>query len=211
MLLDINNVDWSLLQLAKSGRGVKLIYNKEPVQFCTSSLYTPFGVNSLSKEWSNFNEYNVECSLNQSSSPTSSAFRLFLETLDSKIAELVTENAHLFANGTSGTYTSILRDNGNYPKRIKLQFPRDKNGNFESVLFDDQKQKLLLNETNINECVSKGKIFKCIIECAKVWSFNGKVGSIWNIVQLKFSEQHQQQQENAFTNSAAYTELVIED
>jgi hypothetical protein len=192
-MIDLQNIDDSFFQLGKSGRAVKLLYNKTPVQFCTSSLYTPFGIKSTIKDWSNFTEYYIDCSLNQSNSENAMSFRKSIEDLDEKIAELVKSNLSLFnsKNETANdnfVYSPILRENKTYPKLMKLQFPRDKNGNFESFIFDEQKQKIKLDDNNILEYLNKGKVFKCIIECSKIWYYNGKVGSIWNVVQLKFSD-----------------------
>jgi hypothetical protein len=189
-LVDINEIDWSLLSLGKSGRTVKLLYNKKPFQFCTSLLYTPFGVKSNSKDWSKFDEYYLDCSLNQSTSEVSINFRDFVSKLDEKIVDLIKNNAELMSidKNTEFTYNSILRENKNYPKLMKLQLPRDKNGNFDCFVFNHDKTKIKIDETNIEEVLVKGKIFKCIIECSKLWYFKEKVGSLWNIVQLKFAD-----------------------
>lgn len=192
-MIDLQNFNEDDFKLGKSGRAIRLLYNKEPLQICTSTLYSPFGIKSINKEWSNFTEYNVDCSLNQSSSETSVVFKNFIDKLDDVIQKLVKENLTLFnsKNETANenfTYTSILRENKSYPKLMKLQFTRDKQGNFESFIFDEQKEKLPINESNIDNIIAKGKIFKTIIECVKVWYYNGKVGSIWKIVQLKFCE-----------------------
>lgn len=181
------------LKLGKSGRAVKLLYNKEPIQICSSTLYTPFGVKSLNKEWSNYAEYNLDCSLNQSNSETSVLFRNSIQKLDKMIEDLVKENTSLFDSKNEKcdenfVYSPILRENGSYPKLMRLQLSRDKNGNFESFIFDENKQKIKIDENNINEVLKKGKCFKVIMECVKVWYYNGKVGSIWKIVQLKLSE-----------------------
>jgi hypothetical protein len=92
---------------------------------------------------------------------------------------------------------------------MKLQLPRDKNGNFESFIFDDQKEKIMLDSNNVSDIFSKGKVFKCIIECAKVWVYNGRIGSIWNVVQLKFTENkfHQAIGNNS---TEVYTQLMID-
>ena len=214
-MIDIGNYDKNAFKLGKSGRAVKLLYNKEPVQICTSSLYSPFGVKSINKDWSNFTEYSIDCSLNQASSETAVNYRTFVEKLDSVIKTLVAENLNLFGNKNETptenfTYTSILRENGSYPKLMKLQLPRDKNGNFESFVFDERKQKIRLDESNIETVLSKAKIFKCIIECSKLWYYNGKVGSIWNIVQLKFSEKSINTTSND-TKDNVYTQLAILD
>jgi hypothetical protein len=192
-MIDLQNFNDDDIKLGKSGRAIRLLYNKEPLQICTSTLYSPFGIKSVNKEWSNFTEYNLDCSLNQSNSETSMVFKNFIDKLDIIIQKLVKENLSLFnsKNETANenfAYTSILRENGSYPKLMKLQFTRDKQGNFESFIFDEQKEKIPINENNIDNIIAKGKIFKTIIECVKVWYYNGKVGTIWKVVQLKFCE-----------------------
>lgn len=208
-MLDIQSVDWDNLQVAKSGRTIKLLYDKEPLSVCTSSLYSPFGIKSVNKEWSNFTEYSIDCSMNQSSNENSTGFRTFIEELDTKLNELVQSNLHVFdKNASSAEYSPFLRENKNYPKLMKLQLPRDKNGNFQSFIFDNNKDKIKISDNNIEEVVSKGKVFKCIIECAKLWYYNGKIGSIWNVVQLKFNEAKVHDEQSA---PAVYNELMIDD
>lgn len=215
-MIDINTIDWSELKLAKVGRSIQLLYNKKPFQFCTSPLYTPFGVKSVTKEWSAFDEFSIDCSLNQAQTEGAVRFRDFITQLDTKIQELVKENASLF-NSNSGNpgagfvYNTILRENGTYPKLMKLQLPRDKNGNFTSFVFDEQKNKIPINESNISDTLTRGKVFRCIIECSKIWSFGGKVGSIWNIVQLKFSDVKIVNSANNNVNPGVYNTLMISD
>lgn len=212
MILDLSAFDSEKFSLAKSGRNIKLLYDKQPFQICTTTLYTPFGVKNISKDWSNFNEYWIDCSLNQSPNENSTNFRNFVETLDKKIVELVNDNKTLFPNYSDKLdYTNILRENKNYPKLMKLQLLRDKNGNFESFIFDENKKKIRVNENSIEEILSKGKMFKCIIECSKVWVYNGKIGSIWNVVQLKLSEQKREAVNNKTESSIDYTQMLIED
>ena len=208
-MIDIENVDWDKFVLAKSGRAVKLLYGKEPVQFCTSSLYTPFGVKSVDKDWSTFTEYNIDCSVNNAQTGNAVTFKEFVDKLDNKIQELARQQNDIFTKGNGGdfVYSPVLRENGTYPRLMKLQMTRDRNGNFTSVVFDENKNKIMIDESNINDILSKGKVFKCIVECAKVWCFNGKIGSIWNIVQLKFSERTL----NKNTGPADYSKLMISD
>jgi hypothetical protein len=222
-IVNLDTLDNNNLKLGKSGRAVKLLYNKEPIQICSSTLYTPFGVKSLNKEWSNYAEYNLDCSLNQSNSETSILFRNSIEKLDKIIEELVRENTSLFdsKNGTCNddfVYSPLLRENGSYPKLMRLQLSRDKNGNFESFIFDENKQKIKITENNIDTILSKGKCFKTIIECVKVWYYNGKVGSIWKIVQLKLSERSlpkkedsEKEDEGSSSTKNVYNQLMIMD
>lgn len=218
-IANLDKLDESDLKLGKSGRAIKLLYNKEPIQICSSTLYTPFGVKSINKEWSNYAEYNVDCSLNQSNSETSIFFRNGIEKLDKIIEKLVKENTSLFDSknekcNDNFIYSPLLRENGSYPKLMRLQLSRDKNGNFESFIFDENKQKIKITENNIDEILSKGKCFKTIIECVKIWYYNGKVGSIWKIVQLKLSErtitkQDSEKEESSLKN--IYNQIMILD
>lgn len=219
-MIDLQNFDENDIKLGKSGRAVKLLYNKEPIQICTSTLYSPFGIKPVHKEWSNFTEYVLDCSLNQSASETSLSFKNSIDKLDVIIEKLVKENLSLFNTKTNTinqsdefVYMPLLRENNNYPKLIKLQFTRDKLGNFESFIFDEQKEKIPINENNIEDTVSKGKIFKTIIECVKVWCYNGKIGSIWKVVQLKFCEKERiRNEDNSLSPTQnIYNQLLIDD
>ena len=215
-VIDLQNLEVDKFKLGKSGRAIKLFYDKEPVQICTSTMYLPFGVKSVSKEWSNYSEYNMDCFLNNSTSDISITFRESIEKLDSIIRNLVKENLTLFDSKTEKAnenfiYNAILRENGSYPKLMRLQLSRDRNGNFESVIFDESKKKIKIDEHNID---TKGKNFKTIIECVKIWHYNGKVGSIWNIVQLKFSEKTLKEIEpdqRTVSGANVYNQLLIID
>ena len=192
-------------KLGKKVRNVVLLNNDlEPVRITTSTLYSPFGVKMSKNDWSVHNEYYMSCLLNESKSENSESFKNTIANIDQEIEKQVKENYEIF-NTKSKTmdgnfvYSPILRENGTYPKLMTIDFPRDKNGNFESILYDEQKNKMVLNESNIDTLLRKGRAFKAIIECVKVWYYNGKVGSKWRVVQLKFSEKNNK--ENSETDS----------
>lgn len=214
-LVDLKNLDENVLKLGKSGRAVKLFYDKEPLQLCTSTMYIPFGVKSNVKEWATYSEYYVDTFINNSKSEVSQNFKNCIENLDEHIKRLVKDNIQMFDSKKETarenfTYSPILRENGAYPKLMKLQFTRDRNGNFESFIFDENKQKIPIDENNIETVLSKGKTFKAIIECSKVWYYEGKVGSIWKIVQLKFSEKTIPEGGNVDSENL-YNQLLIQD
>lgn len=189
--INLNEIDLNKLQLAKSGRLVKLMYNKEPLQLVTGKLYSPFGVKVNPNNYSAFNNCHLDCSLNQNNSEVSVAYRNSLEKLDEKITELISNNTHLF-NATNGfdtsMYSPVLRENKSYPKLMKISLPRDSKGNFTGVVFNEKKEKVQLNDNNISDTLPKGLVFKSILECGKVWYYNGRFGTTWNLVQLIFSE-----------------------
>jgi hypothetical protein len=215
--VDLQTLDIKNLKLGKSGRAVKLLYDKQPLQLCTSTMYIPFGVKFSVKEWTNYPEYYLDCFLNNSKSDISINFKECIGRLDSMISDLVKQNLTLFNSKTESPrsdfdYSPILRENGQYPKLMRLQVSRDRNGNFESFIFDENKQKVPIDENNIESILCKGKTFKTIIECVKVWYYNGKVGSIWKIVQLKFSERTvSNEPEENNTGGNVYNSLMIDD
>ena len=189
-------LDLSKIKIAKSGRMVKVMYDKEPLQLVTGKLYMPFGVKVNQNSYSPFATCQLDCSLNQSKSEASLKYSESLEALDCKIIELIQESLHLFNTGDMtinsddipNAYSCILRENKTYPKLMKITLPRDSKGNFTCVIFDENKNKVFIEESTVDKVLCKGKIFKCIIECGKVWYYNGRFGTTWNLKQLKFME-----------------------
>ena len=76
-ILKLGSCDLEPIRLGKSGRSVKLLYNKSPFKMHTIKMYCPFGVKSVNKDWSNITEYYVDCSLNQSESEILTMFPVF--------------------------------------------------------------------------------------------------------------------------------------
>jgi hypothetical protein len=194
--VNLFDLDFSNLKIAKSGRAIKLINGKETLQLVTGKLYTPFGIKIVQNSYSPFANCYIDCSLNQSKSETSVKYRESLEELDRQVIKLIQDNLGQFNTGSMtfepedipNIYSPILRENKSYPKLMKLNLPRDSKGNFECVIFDENKNKVPIDENNLEEVLCKGKIFKCILECGKVWYYNGRFGTAWNIKQLKFME-----------------------
>lgn len=183
----------SLLKIAKSGRVVSLRYDGNPFQLSSCKMYTPFGINSKSNDYSPFTNLTLDCSINQSDA--SIAYQTTIDTIDTSVIELIKSNNNLFNpkdtqnidfdQETNDFYSPILRQNKTYPKLMKLSFPRDRNGNILTVLFDEDGKKVLLNDNNIEDLLGKGTVFKCIVEFSKFWCFQNRIGSTWNVLQLR--------------------------
>lgn len=221
--INLLDLDVSKLKLAKSGRSIKIIYDKEPLQIVTGKLYTPFGVKIASNNYSAFSTCYIDCSLNQSTSETSIKYSELLETLDNKIIDLIKDSLHLFNTGNlnfepediANIYSPMLRNNKTFPKLMKLMLSRDSRGNFESVIFNENKEKIIINENSLEDVLCKGKIFKTIIECNKIWYYNGRFGTTWNIKQLKFVNNipidENTTENNTNTNNNIYQNIMILD
>lgn len=218
--INILELDLSKLDLGKSGRTIKLLYNKQPLQLVTPKVYSPFGVKVNNNDYSNFTNCHIDCSLSQMMTQNSINVAKALDALDNKITELIKIKSNLFKDiadvdlsaDVSTYYSPFFRPNKNYPKLMKISLPRDKNGNFDFVLFDENKNKVPVDDSNIEETLCKGISFKGIIECSKVWYYRGKFGTTWNLVQSRFSPKNninrdqdpeeQETENNAKTNVA---------
>lgn len=217
--VNLFDLDFSKLKIAKSGRMIKVLYDKEPLQLVTGKLYTPFGVKVNQNSYSPFSSCHLDCSLNQSKSEASVKYRESLEELDRKIIELIQESLHLFNTGNQtfsaedipNIYSPILRENKTYPKLMKITLPRDSKGNFECVIFNENKEKVVIDENSVEEVLCKGKVFKTIIECGKVWYYNGRFGTTWNLKQLKFMENAPVDTSDKVDRSQVYQNIMLLD
>lgn len=223
--MNLSDIDLSKLKLAKSGKMVKLMYNKEPLELVTCKMYTPFGVKVNTNNYSNFTNCTIDCSINQSNSEVGLKYNELLEALDKKIIELIQESLHLFNTDVSyesedipNIYNHILRENKSYPKLMKISLPRDSKGNFDYVVFNENKEKVAITDDDkLSEVLCKGKIFKCIIQCGKIWYFKGRFGVTWPLKQLKFvdtktqekTETNTEHDDNQVNNSQVY--MMIDD
>jgi hypothetical protein len=218
--ININELDLSKISLAKIGRNIILVYpdengEKQPLQIVTGKMYIPFGVKINPNNYSSFPNCHIDCSLNQSNGQEAVLCREKLEELDLYIQELIVTNSHLFntkenitENNILEKYRPILRENKTYPKLMKISLTRDSQGNFQSVIFDNLREKIYMDDDNVQELLSKGKIFVSIIECGRLWYYNGDFGSTWNLIQLKFCNPEQRQE---VASSKIYDSLMIND
>jgi hypothetical protein len=192
--VNITDIDFTKLKIGKTGRTVKVLYENNPLQIVTTKMYTPFGVKVNNSDYSHFTNCHLDSSLNQNNSQASTEVRQVFEDLDQHIVELIKQNQNVFQQKDIGDidfdndnfYSPIFKGNSNYPKLMKISLPRDKNGNFDFVIFDENKQKVPINDSNVETVLAKGRIFKSIIECSKVWTYKGKIGTTWNIIQMRF-------------------------
>jgi hypothetical protein len=215
--INILDLDLSKLKLGKSGRTIKLIYEGNPLQLVTTKMYAPFGVKIFNNDYSHFTNCHIDCSISE----TNMKIREAYQNLDDKIKELVmnsNEKTFTEINFEDPTfYSSMFKGTSNYPKLMKISLPRDKNGNFDFVIFDDNKDKVKITESTIENVLGKRVVFKSIIECNKIWAYKGKVGVTWNLVQMRLvpkSEQSEssEPEENVPSEHNIYTQnMMIDD
>lgn len=181
---NLQELSFNNLKLAKVGRNIKLLNDKQSLNINTNVLYMPFNLNKYKKQWSNIEEYSVDCYVQDNLCNNK------LTEFDNAIFDLVKGNSQLFglSDLNDAVYSPMYRENKSYPKLLKLYLPRDSNGNFTTHFFDSESNKIIINEENIETILTKKTMFKCIITCTKVWCYQNKIGSIWEIVQLKLNE-----------------------
>ena len=225
--LTIEDIDMSLLKLGKVKRVVKLFYGDKPVTFTTNKMFIPFGVKIYNSDWSSFTNCHIDCSLFISSNPKSQKVLELTEKLGDRVCDLIYENLGMFnavdkfesVNEVKEVFNPIFKKNENYPDLTKISLPRDSKGNFDLVIFDKDKQKVPLNDNNITTVLSKGIVFKGIVECSKVWFYNGRFGTMWNLQQMRLYDNKKQQQrgeeeeltENLVKKESVYGKLMIDE
>ena len=175
--------------MAKSGRSVKLIYDKQTLNITTPTLYMPFNLNKYQKQWSNFEDYSVDCYVDTYGENETQDTIGKLNALNECIFETVKSNLNLFnvPNNEEISFSPFYKDNKSFPKLLKLNFPRDTNGNFITQFFDENSNKIFVDETNIDTILTKKTSFKTIIGCSKVYVYQNKAGCSWDILQLKLN------------------------
>ena len=197
LLMSLNDINFDNLNLGKSGRTFKLIYDKQSLQISTNTLYMPFNLNKYKKQWSNHQDYTVDCYVDNGQ--LNGDYITKLTQFNEYIFELIKSQRNLFnvPENEEITYSPFYRDNKTFPKLLKLQLPRDTNGNFTTQFFDENSQKIYVDENNIDEILTKKSTFKTIIGCSKVYLYQGRAGCIWDIVQLKLVPKQCSNSENS--------------
>lgn len=149
----------------------------EGLQIKSEKMYMPFGVSSFENKFSSFADYQVSVYVSENDTKT-------LDSLDARVQELGHETGIL--NFDSCEWRPILKKNKDFPRLLTLKLPRDKNGNFETIVFDEDKNKIMIGLDNIEEIFCKKRTFKCVFQNVKVWEYNGAIGSIWKILQIRY-------------------------
>lgn len=169
------------LDLVKSGKSIRVIdtETRKPLRVTSKELYLPFGVSSWENQYSKFQDYSLQTYVN-----IDPEFEKYCEELDEKVKSLCLSSP-LFENGE---YKSLLKQNKDFPRLFKINLPRDRFGNFDFVVFDKDLNKIMVTEDNVEYIFCKKRTFTCIFESCKVWQYNGSIGTIWNLVQVKYKD-----------------------
>jgi hypothetical protein len=97
---------------------------------------------------------------------------------------------------------------------MKMTLTRNQQtGVFTTALFDTAKTRIKMSDSDINDVITRGKAFKAIVQCDKVWVFNGMIGVTWTISQLKFCDRIQSTPKDTDESSGTpdvYTQLLID-
>jgi hypothetical protein len=201
VMKNIKDIIIENVSIVKSGRTFRLSYKAEDgtsdfLSFSTNTLYTPFGLNSNQSKFTPNLEYSITASVNASDTESAILTRTKLEALDKHIEDLVLSKKEDMKIDDDFCYTSFYKNSGNYPKLIKFNFVRDANGNFKTIVFDSNKQKIPITDSNIEEIFKRGTLFKAITINKKIWTFNSKVGTIWDLDQILLIDKKENMNEN---------------
>lgn len=171
-----SEINFDLFSIVPSGKTFKLKYDNKNFKIITDVLYCPFDCSESTQSWARHKQWSVSCNI------LNNEFANLLNKLDAKIKELLEKGEYIDPNVT---YRNLLYSNTNYTT-LRLNFKRNsKDGNFTSNIFDTDKNKIFINDSNILNQFTKNHI-KAVIECEKIYIYNDKAGSVWNLDQCKF-------------------------
>jgi len=222
--VSLNDVNFQNLNLGKSGRSVKLIYDKQSMNMSTNVLYMPFNLNTYKKQWSTYDDYIIDCYID--SGHSDNEYIQKMSQFNDVIFDLVKTNLHLFnvPENEQICFTPFYKDNKTFPKLLKLHLPRDTNGNFMTQFFDENSNKIFVDENNIQTILSKKSTFKTIINCSKVYMYQNRAGCAWDIMQLKLVNATKEiaisdssdngsasEEDNTNDNNHIYTQIALID
>lgn len=171
--MNFAKLDISTVTLCKSGKSLKVFDSmKAPLELQSCRMYCPFNPSKFENKWSGMYDYSISCY-------TEDDFHNFSSKLDKRIEECL-------GNFTTSELVPSLKENMNYPKLFRLKLPRDSNGNFNVIIFDQDKNKIKLTEDNIDQVFCKKRVFKCIMQCEKITDWNNKASIQWIITQAMY-------------------------
>jgi len=196
----VSNVSFSAIKVLDSGgKQAYLNYNTKPLVMQVGSLETPFGMSVFDKIPGALPKYSVELNLrgydDPKSNPHVANIYNALIALDEHMVEQGVKNSRAWFKGdmsrdvVSALYTpclKIARDaDGNakpYPPSLKIQL-RQKDGKFESAVYDDQKRPM--EGVPLEDILVKRAFLTVLMQCTGVWFAGGKFGLSWKAIQIR--------------------------
>lgn len=186
----LNQLSECTLKLGLTRNTVKLYNNhKKQLQFKTPVLRIPFGVNiNKFKTYSSYNEYYMECSVDDD-------FVSEFQKFESKLFPLLLEHPDYFKTtfeqpptleNIQQYWKSPIRSN-DYGHLLKVTLPRNITGDFDFTIWDHNSEQLNVDDSNITQLLSKHTKFTSVLRINKLWGFKEQYGLILHLEQLKLT------------------------
>lgn len=171
-----SEIDFDLFSIVQSGKTLKLKYDNQNFKIISDTVYCPFDCSENTQSWAQHKQWSVSCNI------LNNEFANLLNKIDAKIKSLLQDKEYI---DESTLYRNVLYSNTNYTT-LRLNIKRNnKDGNFISSIFDIDKNKIYINDNNISNQFTKNYM-KAVFECEKLYVYNNKAGSVWNLDQSRF-------------------------
>ena len=183
--------------LDSGGKSAYLNYDGKPLVMQVGPLETPFGMSVYDKAGPP--KYSVDLKLrgydDPTNNPAAASLYTALQRLDEFMLEQAVKNSVAWFKGPksrevlSELYSSTVKFSkdaqGNvkpYPPTLKVQL-RQKNGKFETLMYDDKKRPL--TDVPLEDILVKGTVMTTLIQCTGVWIAGAKFGISWKALQIR--------------------------
>lgn len=182
--LNWEEFDLNKLSLVTSGKNLKLKYDGKDFKLKTDILFCPFDCRINMQSWQKFKQWSISCNI------INDDFLNFTNNFNEKLKQLL-YGLNLMDNNT--TYRNLVYTSGNYSS-LSFNFKRTKTGSFASFIFDNDKEQIAINDDSLSNVLTR-KYIKAVVECEKIYIYNEKVGSIWDLDQCKIIHQEENEPE----------------
>ena len=183
--------------LDSGGKSAYLNYDGKPLVMQVGPLETPFGMSVYDKGGPP--KYSVDLKLrgydDPTNNPAAASLYTALQRLDEFMLDQAVKNSVAWFKGPksrevlSELYSSTVKFSkdaqGNmkpYPPTLKVQL-RQKNGKFETIMYDDKKRPL--TDVPLEDIIVKGTVMTTLIQCTGVWIAGAKFGISWKALQIR--------------------------
>jgi hypothetical protein len=191
-------------RLNTGGAVIYVNYNNGSCFLQTPMMRAPFGITTWASDSGGPDKTSIDVSFDgRETNEEMNIFFKAISDLDERILKDAFANQQLWFKKKHPTidvlqalYTPCIRysrdkDTGEintrYAPNMKLNLPKDKDGELTTVAFGDKRQEINLSEL-IQSGNSRGARVQSIVQLSSIWIVGGKFGVSWKVKQIRICE-----------------------
>jgi hypothetical protein len=201
--LDVNKLTFSDVRtLDNGGKMVNISYQNQKFFLQLPTLVSSYGLSVWPNDKGGFDKMHLDLSMKgyDGTNPVVKTFFEKMVAFDDKLVDTCLNNSKtwLRKNVTSrevvqAVFTPLVKYSKDkatgeistqYPPVVRLQIPRNRSGDVDVTVYDNNKQQVNFQDVNF-----KGAQVTAIVQVANVWIISGKFGVTIKVHQMKVNQQ----------------------